>query len=205
MSSDFSRSKMNVPLPYGFSEIDKLIYGKAKGVQKYFEDPDYIYLDLGRDFKEGQYGLKWATPLDALEASHALRDFINQGRFTRGRVGLIGTDNDNTYILGCPTRVFKGTAEDILDELQENSDRATFFEVSNRVMHLAWAPSFGVDFHDIPTNMIQLHTRKTHAVGRFSVDQCVALTGYPGLKANLDVTLDQFSQYVDDLKREDGV
>ncbi len=201
MSSEYNRPAMNVPIPYGLSEVDKMIWGKARGIQKYFEDPDFIYLDLDREFKPGEYTLKWATALDALDAVRGLRDVIKQSSFKKARIGLRTPTRRPNFLMGGEVNCFNGSVEDILAEVEESSERVMFFELSNKALRLAWGQFIGVDFHDIPTNELQLHVKKPHVISRIEVDQSIALTGYPGLCANLDATLDEFSMYVPELHR----
>lgn len=184
----------NTPLPYGFDETDELVYSGACGVQKFYEDPDFIRIGFDKRSRYA-YSLEWASELSAAGATEVLEDFIKASCFKKGYIALRSNVQDDQAIIGGRVNYLQGSARDILREAYESDDRVSNFRLYNRKFHLTWGPAWPMDFHDISINKIRLDVKKPEALHRFAIDQCIAATALSGLKADIDTVLDEFAQY----------
>lgn len=176
-----------VPLPYGFNEIDSMVYGGAKGVQKFFEDPDFIRIHKDPEWKNGSFQIAWATELATASAAvGALDDFIRHSDFRKGAL-VLATDNSPAFL--------RGDAEDIVREVKYNDERVLSVDFENKNLIFGWNQSFGVDFHDMLPYEICLRAKKPRSLDRYTIDQCIAQTAMPGLRSCIDETLSQFAEY----------
>ena len=180
----------NVPLPYDTEY--------ASGMQKFFDAPDFV--QLSTDKETGLQTIEWATEFTAMESLDALRTFIEQGRFRKGRIALEHTFRRPEIVMGSSI-YFRGGADDIIYEVHDSPDRVSLWELGNHGVYLSWHPAWPFDFHDIPTNEISLYSKRAGELSRFMVVQCMTETARPGLRNVIDTTLDELAVYEPSLAR----
>ena len=161
-------------------------------LSKFFDDPDYVYLDL-TDRPEG-IQFHWATEFSAADALHALEGFIEENKLGKGNISLRHTFERRGTIIG-GSNFLRGDADDIMNEVYDSEDRVAQFMLGNKHIDLAWGHAWPKNFHDIPTNEISLRFNKAKHVSRVAVSACMQETALPGLRAAIDVTLDEFASY----------
>lgn len=194
--------ELGVPIPFGYSEEDKLLYGGSRYVCKFYEAPDFVRLHVDQEWSEGQYEIAWATDLGAFGVANALDDFIRDARFATGRICAFADELESpvepgsTIIIGGNIKESEGSAEETVRVVRSGEEPDLYFyELHNDKLSLAWTPSYPVDFHDIPTHEIRMRVWRSGVLGRQALNQCIEVTAMPSLEADIHKTLDEFAEY----------
>lgn len=180
----------------------------------FFENPDFIaFENVPRKKGKKRPIVRWATPsADPLESLGRIKDFVVANRgFDDGKASVsLVNDKSNeaddffqsrwTRILGGGVIQLFGDGEDILRLIHDNPNRVARFSFSNEDLQLWWGSAWPKTFHDIPTHEVALAQKREGGLGRHAAAQCINLTGYDSLIANLDTALDAIGEHIPTLK-----
>lgn len=214
MSENTERPPKNVLLPY-VSKFDS----KSGGAFKFFDDPDCIgaEFEIADDGTRHEIGMEWAAKEMGMRATlSALRDVLTQGDYEGGKAFILRenahfdeslqffsrSNERRKMIAGGEVVRLEGESQDIAAEIFDDDDgRIHAFGFDNGQLEVSYHRVWPKTFHDIPTMGIFLHETGEGGITRMVVDECIAATARKGLLANVDVTLDEFSEYIPGLKR----
>ena len=166
--------------------------GPVEHVFKRFDDPDFIMLYLGakKDFE-----VSWATNANAMQSVDLISEFAEENGLETGTIVLKHAFRRPNTIIGGANHL-EGSAEDVLNEVQDSGDRAVGYTLHSKQLGLAFRQVWPRTYHDIKTNEFVLTISRKNSMARFILGRTISLTAMEGLKQSTEVTLNELAEFV---------